>query len=69
MVNKVYRTKDQGEGGEEISYRVVKRHDSRLGQTVYDLMETRNGIETRHGWFTEISVAYITLWEKRGWTS
>lgn len=53
----------------ETTYRVVERHDSRLGQTVYDLMETREGIESRCGMFTEISVAYITLWQKRGWTS
>lgn len=62
IVSKVYRTKDQEKEGGEITYRVVRRHDSRKCCVVFDLMETRDGIESRVGWFEHISTAYFAKW-------
>lgn len=49
------------EGG-EITYRVVSRHDSRKCRVVFDLIETRDGLDSRVGWFEHISTAYVCKW-------
>jgi hypothetical protein len=52
-----------------VDYRVVSRHDSRLGDYVYDVVETRAGVDRIVGTFAWVGSAYHTVWILRGWHS
>ncbi len=51
-----------------VEYRVVNRHDSRIGGSVWDVVETRAGQDVPVGTFTDVGDAYSVCWELRGWT-
>jgi hypothetical protein len=44
------------------SYKVVKRHDSRIGEEVYDLVEHRGGADRTVGTFSWVGTAYHAKW-------